>query len=273
MANYNSRGQDALLPYFASDNQKGKGEIIFDNRHHNIAAGAAIAAQEALYLGTTFECEDGRKFRYVQMTGGAAALGLCVMRNADVAEDTVSSSSDLLKIETGGVDTTWVAGAFAGDWVQVDDGTGKGQCRRILMNDTTTLHLDRPLTTALAIGTSDITIIRPYHVRITATAPLDIVQGIASVLNPNAGTGPGTNAIDEDSFGWIQVSGFCEHIIMHTAAAAGVPISASTNTAGRADIIAATEDQGVFTAFGFILGQVAAAGETAPGLLTGCGLV
>lgn len=266
-ANRDSRGQVALLPYYA--HAVGKGEVVYENRHHNIAAGAALPSEEALMLGTRFECEDGRMFVYVQQLTAAALRGSVLEAAADVGEDTVSSSTDLLIIETGGVDTTWVAGAFAGDYVYVDAGTGVGQTRRILQNTATALHLDRPLGTALAVADSDITIIRPFHTILATAAVTTPVSGVASVLNPDAGAGPGTSAIDISSYGWIQVRGFCEHILIHdTASVAGQYLVVDDGTAGYARGIAATVDVEDQRFFG--IARAAATSNLAPGSLINC---
>jgi len=269
MQNYDSRGTNALLPYHAFDMGRGKADVVYDSRFHNITAGAAIGQEEALLLGTRYECPDGRMWVYVQMTGAAAPLGAVLQAAAIVGEDTVSSAADLLSITGGGVDTAWTAGAFAGDYVYVDDGTGEGQCRRILNNSATALFLDRPLTTALAIADSDITIFRPFHMRLALAAITTPVSGIASVLNPNAGTGPGTNAIDQNSYGWIQVRGFCEHILLdNTATIAGGGLVVDDGVAGTARDVgagAAWPDQYVFGN-----AMIANVSTTAPGYLTGC---
>ena len=263
MANYNSRGQEALLPYQAFNINNLGGETIHDDRHHNLAGTTAATDDPSrnypLLLGARRETPDGRMWVYVQMTGAAAVLGSVLASNAVVGEDTVSSSSDLLIIETGGVDTTWVAGAFAGDYVYVDAGTGEGQCRRILQNTATALHLDRPLATALAVADSDITIMRPFHVRKVPAGITEVVAGVALA------------AITENYYGWMQVRGFCEHVLADdTATVAGGDLVADDGVAGTCTDVgtgAAHPDQYVFgTAY------AANVSDTIPADLTHCAL-
>lgn len=268
-SNRSSRGQVALLPYHA--HACGKGEIIYENRHHNIAAGAAIAAEEVLLLGTRFECEDGRMFVYVQQLTAAAPLGSVLESTAPVGEDTVSSSSDLMVIETGGVDTTWVAGAFAGDWVYVDAGTGEGQCRRILNNTTTDLYVDRALTTALAVADSDITIYRPFHTILATAAITTEVAAVASVINPDAGAGPGTSAIDLNSYGWVQVRGFCEHVLVDdTATIVGGYMCVDDAVAGTATDVGTALT--LITQYHFAVARAVNVSTTIPADLIACTL-
>ena len=263
MANYNSRGQEALLPYFAYDNQKGKGEIIYDNRHHNLAGTTAATDDPSrnypLMLGTRFETEDGRVFRYVQMTGGAAALGTVLERAGAVAVDTVSSGSDLLTITKASAG--WTAGAYAGDYAYIDESAApaeEGQCRRILQNTTDTLYLDRPLTTALDVTDCDLTIIRPYRMIAATAAVTTPVSGVSAV-----------GAITENYYGWIQVRGFCEHILLDdTASVAGQYLVVDDATAGTARGIGATVDVEDQRFFG--LAGMANVSNTIPGDLIAC---
>ncbi len=268
--NRNSRGQVALLPYqtFAAGNYGG--ESIHEHRHHNIAAGAAIAAEEPLLLGSTYTTSDGRVFRYVQQLVAAALLGSVLERAANTAVDTVSSGDDLLTITQPSAG--WTVGEFAGDYAYIDEGavaTEEGQCRRILGNTADTLHIDRPLLIALDITDSDLTIIRPFRTILATVGITTPVSGVASVLNPAAGAGPGTSAIDINSYGWIQVRGFCEHILIHdTASVAGGDLVVDDGTAGYATDVgtgAAWPDQYVFGT-----AHMANVSNTIPGDLTNC---
>ena len=257
--NYNSRGQVALLPYHAYSIGNAGGESIFDSRHHNVAAGAAIAAEEHLYLGARYETPDGRVFRYVQMTGGAAALGTVLERAANVAVDTVSSGSDLLTITEASAG--WTAGAYAGDYAYIDESAAaaeEGQCRRILQNTTDTLYLDRPLTTALDVTDCDLTIIRPFRM-IAATAAITTpVSGVSAL-----------GVITENYYGWIQVRGFCEHILIDDEASiAGGDLVVDDAVAGSARDVgtgAAWPDQYVFGT-----AHMTNVSNTIPGDLTNC---
>ena len=229
---YDSRDVRPRDPYYSwlSPIRGMGGENIFDHRYQNIPALPATGGDPVVggvpQLGSLAGTEDGKVFQYVQMTGGAAALGTVLERAAVVEEETVSSSADLMKIETGGVTTTWVAGAFIGDYVWVDAGTGAGQTRRIVDNTTVALTLDRPLATALAVADSDIWIIRPFRV----------IAATAAILTPVAGVSVGV--ITEDYFGWAQVGGICEHVLIDNATATvGSQLVVDDGVAGKAQAI------------------------------------
>jgi hypothetical protein len=121
---------------------------------------------------------------------------------------------------------TWVVGDYAGDFMVVNTGTGAGQAARILWNTVATasvgtLYLDRQLVTALD-ATSDVVIYRPFSVALTGAATGDICVGVS------VGTLTGAN-----SYGWMQVAGFCPMVLSEAAIAANAYISASA-TAGKA---------------------------------------
>ncbi len=268
----NSRGIEQLRDYYPAMSQRAtSGPYLVNDPHHNISAAAVGGDPGPLLLGSEWKTKDGRTYRYVQMTGGVALLGLLLQRAADVEEETVSSSDDLLSIEDGGITNSWTEGAFAGDWVYVDEGTGAQQCRRIVWNTDVTLFLDYPLVTALAIADSDIIIIRPYHMLIAAASRLTMVAGVAAIRNENTGTGPGTNAIDQNSYGWMQTKGFCDHVRMDDAAiAAGKALTVDGSNAGRAELVASNADFISDFVFGYAASQVETAADTGPVWLTNC---
>lgn len=251
---YNSRSVNAALPigsYAGAAMHMAENIVDGANRYHD-----KTTTDELLNVGTLVMTRDGRCFRYVQMTGAAALLGSVLQAAADVGEDTVSSSSDLMQIETGGVDTTWTAGDFVGDFVYVDDGTGEGQCRRIVANGTTWLRLDRALTTALAVADSDITIIRPYKVR----------KALAAITTPVAGVA--VAAITQNYYGWMQVYGFCEHVLIDDATStAGTYLVVDDATVGTAKAVTATH-VGAQRIFG--IAHATNVSKTVPATLFGC---
>ena len=253
---YDSRRVDPIFhtDFIAGPAMHGGEDILsLDNRYMNVAATVA----ERPHLGQVIGSRLGNLYVYVQMTGGAAVAGAGLAPAADVAEDTVASSSDLRTITTGGVDTTWVAGAFVGDLVYVDAGTGAGQLRRIVANTTTELTLDYALTTALAIADSDITIIRPYRVR-TAVAGI--------VAKPLAGVA--LSAITQDYFSYIQVKGIA-NVLLDEAVAAYALLTIDANDAGEFnDLATATVGVGEATPMAMAL-AAGAAGQLAPAALSG----
>lgn len=144
--------------------------------------------------------QDGDGFRYVYVQNGEAATafarGKVAMMEAVVDVDTVSSSTDLLEITEAAAG--WTAGAYSGYFVYVNDGTGEGQLRKIKGNNTTTLFLETALTSALAVGTSDIQIFNPFVVNVATASGQTIPIGVA------------TGAITAAYCGWLQISGLAE---------------------------------------------------------------
>ena len=197
----NSRVVDSVSPVPGSVGAPfpqlvGEDLLALLNRHHNVV-------DMQVPIGTKIRMSNGDEFCYMQMTGGAAALGQLVAQMADTAAagtDTVSSSADLLSIETI---TGLTAGAHYGDMVTVDDGTGEGQTRWITGSTAIKLNLDRPLLTALAVGTSDITIVRPYRVLLLPLA----AEGSQRIPSAVA-----IGAVTQNYYGWFQTGGICQHV-------------------------------------------------------------
>lgn len=244
---YDSRAVDAVQPYQAWPKDL-DGERIWEHRLHNIAAPTDPTDHVRMLAGKILETWDGRMFRYVQMTGGDASLGMIL----EAAADVVVANDIQVATSTASLLTTlqaWTAGDFDGDWVYVHGGVGAGQTRRILKNNVTQLHLDRPLTTVLD-ATSDITIIRPFKVAASAGNLVDRIMGVAAVINESSDD---TNAIDEDSFGFVQVEGFCEAVTMEAAVTVGLFVGPST-TAGEAFDVAATNDFSDNHVFAYAMG-------------------
>ena len=159
---YDSRSVRAKSPYYAwlSPIRGMGGENIFDHRYQNVPALPATGGDPVVggvpHLGSLCGTEDGRVFQYIQMTGGAAALGTVLEKAADVAVDTVSSGADLLSISI-----------FPGRFQEFQD------------NDTDTVYLDRVLTTALDVTDCDLTIIRPFRVIAATAAITTLVAGVS----------------------------------------------------------------------------------------------
>lgn len=257
---YNSRKSDPRLPVhgFAGLPSFMDEDIvdISNNRYQNVAE-----ANRQLPVGTRIDYNDGRSFVYVQMLGAAAALGTVLMRADAVAQDTVSSSTDLLRIETI---TGLTAGAHVGDYAYIDEGTGEGQCRKIVNNGTTWLELDRPLVTALAVADSDVTILRPYRVKKVvveaANTSLSFVSGVS------------VGVITENYYGWIQVKGFCEHILVDDGGSTvDMALVADDATAGTALVVGA--NMTVEETIPFATALVTNVSTTVPGFLGNYGCV
>lgn len=238
------------------------GESILEllNRHQNVET-------MEVPIGSKVRMANGDEFVYLQMTGGAAELGMLSGEAAIVASDDVSSSPDLqsiLDITT----TPLTANAHIGDMAFIDNGLGEGQTRWIIGNGVNDIRLDRPLLTALTVaGVSDLTIIRPYR------AIINPLAAIGSQPIPRAiAIGP----ITEDFYGWFQCKGVCQHaIISLTAVAIGDPLTSdvSSGTPGTCITHAGT------TAYDLVFGNALGAGAglvantgTVPVLMYGTGL-
>lgn len=151
-------------------------------------------------LGELACTPDGRVFRYGKDSGSAITQFHLVSAAANVGVDTVSSSNDSNGNRTRVTEGSagWTAGAYAGGWMVVDDGTGEGQIAYIEDNTADTLRLgtDWALSTALAVADSDITIHLPYSFRSTPiTALLGQIRGVAQA------------AFTASYYGWVLVSG------------------------------------------------------------------
>lgn len=156
-------------------------------------------AQGSIAPGQRAVTPDGREWVYVK-ADSALSKGSVAVPNAVASVDLVSSSQDsqgrnvYIKYATGG----WTAGAYAGGYVVVDDGTGKGQMARIIDNTADTLILDPAdaLSTALSVADSDITINTPFLVdKAAVTSMVQQAVGIAQV------------AFSASDYGWLLTRG------------------------------------------------------------------
>jgi len=219
----------------------------------NIAAAAdqTIAPPNLpIPLGYPFMTPDGRKFRYMQMTGGALAEGQSVTPAAGVGVDVVDSdSTGKIVTKTAGFGAT--INLYKGYNMTVDDGTGAGQTRRVVGSDPNNLYLERALTTALTTaGTSDVTLWNPFIVIITP-----ITTKTTRVI------GVGISTLTEDFFGFVQVGGFCEQHVLDAAPAENGYIGPGAAVAGQGlNVIAAetADDIWVYA-------------RAAPGIVVGAG--
>jgi len=191
---------------------------------------ASTSAQ--LTIGSRAETPDGRKWVYVK-ANAALAKGDIAITGAVVGVDTVSSSADNQNriVYVTEASAGWTVGAYADDWMLVDDGTGAGQVAKIKTNtnDTLELYPEYALSAALDVADSDITIARPYHVdEAEVTSKKQNANGIAQC------------AIAASSYGWLLTYG-------PGVVTAGIALTATASfgtgddTAGYATILATTE--------------------------------
>ena len=195
----------------------------------------ATPIEGAEKLGAIREIEDGRRFRYVKMTGSALALGEIIMPATKVSITNLTSASGngpdgaTTTIITD-ADATWTPDAYINWYFQCATSmTGSTEPIKIVGNTATTLTLEKSITTALAAaGTDDGEILAGNAAGILTTADdLDI---------PVLGVGIG--AITQNYYGWAQTGGIGPMIT--DAAAEGESVCPGGNAAGQG--IAADSD-------------------------------
>lgn len=149
--------------------------------------------------GVIRELADGRKFRYIKMTGSALSLGLLVMPATKV------SITNLTSATVGGTtvitdsDATWTVNAYVGwYYATLTAMTGSQEPIKIVGNTATTLTLEKQIATALtSAGTDDGEII--------AGTAAGVLTAVTDVGQPVIGVGIGT--ITENYWGWVQIRG------------------------------------------------------------------
>jgi len=175
-------------------------------------------------IGAVRMLEDGRRFRYVQITGGAAVEGRIFMPAAVTAitsAATGGSSSESNVVTVSGA--SYTTNAYVGYYYQTaTGGTGSTEPRKIVANTATTLTLEKPVATAASADSAEI--IPPPGIVVANTASdLDLpVSGVAQ------------NAITQNYYGWIQTRGFAS-VLATAAITEGLEISpGGATTAGQA---------------------------------------
>ncbi len=209
-----------------------------------------VAAQ--LDIGTIRRLTDGRSFRYVQMTGGALALGKGAVPAAVVTISNLTSASGVgpdgatTTIITDS-DATWTADAYVGYYFKVDTSmTGSEEAIKIVGNTATTLTLEKSIATALAAGgTDDGEIVPPLGVVVISA--IDTADQVCS--------GFGIGTITQNYFGWIQIKGY-GNVLPTSALTEGQNFTlGGATTTGSVKVGAAVTD-------GSVVGTVIAAGTS-----------
>lgn len=186
-------------------------------------------------LGSMRELADGRRFRYLRMTGSAGALGFVLMPATLVAVTNATSANGVgpdgatTTIITD-ADASWTSDAYIGWYFQCATSmTGSTEPLKIVGNTATTLTLEKSIATALAAGgTDDGQILAGTAAGIYATAnDLDIaVNGVC------------IGTLTENYYGWVQTAG--PAAVMSDAISEGESVSPGGDAAGKA--IAADSD-------------------------------
>jgi hypothetical protein len=180
-------------------------------------------------LGSIRQLADGRRFRYIKMTGSALALGELVMPATKVAVTNATSADGVgpdgatTTIITD-ADATWTPDAYIGWFYQTATSmTGSTEPIKIVGNTATTLILEKSITTDLAgAGTDDGEILAGTAAGILSSAnDLDV-----TVLGAGIGT------ITQNYFGWVQIAG--PAAVYSDALGEGESVSPGGDAAGKA---------------------------------------
>ncbi|GAF97112.1 unnamed protein product, partial [marine sediment metagenome] len=134
-------------------------------------------------LGALRELSDGRKFRYLRMTGTAGALGQLLMPATLVAVGTPTAASGVgpdgatTTIITD-VNATWTPNDYIGwYWQTATGGTGSQEPLKIVGNTATTLTLEKSIATTLhaSTDTGEIVAGTAAGILVTGTGPLPCI--------------------------------------------------------------------------------------------------
>ncbi len=185
-------------------------------------------------IGQQGQTPGGSIWVYVQ-AAGAIAAGNAVIPNTVVTVTTVSSSTNNLGqiVYITKASAGWTNGAFAGDYVLVNTGTGTGQIARIMDNTSDTLYLfGTGLATALSVSDSGIAIYKQWHViKSAVTSKIQNCNGIAQV------------AFASGEYGWVLQKGVGT-VIAGEALTIGGSFVTGDDTAGQ--VVKGTTAKGEF---------------------------
>ncbi len=167
------------------------------------------SATKQVELGTKYEDEFGRIYRYVKAGASALSPGKLVVNsdvNADAVNKTVARTTAVgelsVIVDVGG---TIVADAYVDGQFTISDATGEGVSYRVTGNTGVTgageitVYLAEPLKVALTIDVSEYTLtLSPWDsVVVSATDQADMPVGVPNI----------TIALSE--YGWVQTRGEC----------------------------------------------------------------
>ena len=189
-------------------------------------------------LGAVGATADNRLFRYVyaDATNGLAIgkLGVAPAATANHVNRSLGSTSP---VAVGGKTVTVAVGAtavtadqYAGCYLVVRDGTGKGQTLRVNGNSSSagstdiTVSLADPISTALLLSDSKVDLINPFY-GVVASATLSESVGVAPITIP-AG-----------NYGWVQTKGIAS-VLADGIITKGYGVVQSTSVAGAVAISA-----------------------------------
>lgn len=188
------------------------------------------------FLGQQVQTSDGRYYAYgLNGTGGGTALApgkLCQVATAVANHVNQAGTTQVagdLTINTWAVGATAVTdGQYAGGYLVVNAGTGKGQALLIRTN-TKANSSGKPaifLKDAVITATSSSDSFFSLHPHPYSACIIN-----ASTLGAGAAGVPNVS-IPDANYGWFQVGGVCSVLSDAGAAAIGAPITYSDDTAG-----------------------------------------
>lgn len=202
-----------------------------------ITANDSTPREGAEKLGAIREFGDGRRFRYVKMTGGACENGLLLMEATKV---TVTDATSASGVGPDGATTTiitdadgsFTVDAYIGWYFQLATSmTGSTEPIKIVGNSATTLTLERTIATALDSGGTD---------------DGEIIAGTAAGIGTTSGDldtaviGVGIGTITQNFYGWVQVSGIGG--MLSDAITEGLAVSSGGNATGHGIARAGADD-------------------------------
>jgi hypothetical protein len=179
-------------------------------------------------LGATRELSDGRRFRYIKMTGADGSLGEVLMPATKVAVTGVSAGSTTTGPDGAtttlitDADATWTTDAYIGWYFQVvTGGTGSTEPLKIVGNTKTTLTLEKSLATPVILNDDG-------EILAGNVAGVSTTSGDLSM--PTVGVCIGT--ITENYYGWVQTGGVAA--VQSDAITEFVTVSPGGNAGGDA---------------------------------------
>ena len=193
-------------------------------------------------LGTFFDDEDGRRFRYALNGAGtlvagdlvsSAALGGSTTTLQTVAIIGAATAAGLVNIPVASLTTSQTANLYAEGWAAFEDTSATGTYIRRIKSNTALVHttwadtpmeivLYEPLPIALATDDTIALMVNPYSKIIQAAAGTLTGYGLGGVCAPITAT----------YYCWVQTRGWFGCHIKDGALVAGMAVQVGASTVG-----------------------------------------
>ena len=202
-----------------------------------LTANDSTPVEGAEKLGGIRQVSDGRRYRYIKMTGTAGALGQILMPATKV---TVTDATSANGVGPDGAtttiitdsDATWTVDAYINWYFQLATSmTGSTEPIKIVGNTATTLTLEKSIATALAAGGTD-------DGEILAGNAAGILTTANDVDVATVGVCIGT--LTQNYYGWVQVRGIAA--FQSDAITEGLTVSPGGNADGSGLATASQDD-------------------------------